>query len=105
MSVRRRYEILLPLQFNDGRPVPETLLLQTVEELEAQFHALSWDSQVVRGIWQHEGAIFRDSNTRLILEVDDSPQNRSFFVDLKEKLKARFQQLDIRITSHNIEVI
>lgn len=37
MSLRRRYEILVPLQFNDGRPVPESLLWQTVEELEAQF--------------------------------------------------------------------
>ena len=34
MMVRRRYEILLPLQFNDGQTVPETLLWETVEQLE-----------------------------------------------------------------------
>ena len=28
MSIRRRYEILLPLQFNDGRDVPDELLFQ-----------------------------------------------------------------------------
>jgi hypothetical protein len=71
MSVRRRYEILLPLQFNDGRAVPEALLWETVEELESRFGAVSWDSQVVRGIWEHEGTVYRDNNTRLVLDVKD----------------------------------
>jgi hypothetical protein len=84
MSVRRRFEILLPLQFNDGKPVPDELLWQTVEELEAQFNGLSWESQVVRGLWHQEGVAFRDTNTRLIVDVEDVPKNRAFFVALKE---------------------
>jgi hypothetical protein len=59
----------------------------------------------VRGIWQHEGAIFRDNNTRLVLDVADSPQNLAFFVALKERLKQRFQQVEIYITSHLIDVV
>ena len=105
MNVRRRYEILLPLQFNDGGAVPETLLWQTVEELESRFGAVSWDSQVVRGIWEHEGAVYRDNNTRLVLDVDDTQENRAFFINLKETLKIRFGQLDIWITSHVVDVI
>jgi len=58
MSIRRRYEVLLPLQFGDGAAVPESLLWQTVEELETRFGAISWDSQIVRGIWAHEGVIY-----------------------------------------------
>ena len=105
MSPRRRYEILLPLQFTEAHAVPESLLWETVEELEARFHAVSWESQVVRGVWQHEGVVFRDNNTRIILDVEDTPENHEFFVLLKEKLKQRFQQLDIWITSHLIDVI
>ena len=105
MSARRRYEILLPLQLNDGRAVSETLLMETVEELEARFHAVSWESQVVRGIWEHEGTVFRDNNTRLVLDVEDTQENRAFFAALKERLKDRFQQLDIWITSHVIDVL
>ena len=101
----RRYEILLPLQFNDGQPVPESLLWQTVEEIEARFPAVSWESQVIRGLWQHEGVVFRDNNTRLFLDVPDLIENRDFFVDLKEKLKARFQQLEIWITSYPVDLI
>ena len=101
----RRYEILLPLQFNDGRPVPEALLWQTVEEIEAQFQAVSWETQIIRGLWQHEGVDFRDNNTRLFLDVPDLIENRDFFVELKEKLKTRFQQLDILITSFPVDLI
>ena len=105
MSVRRRYEILLPLQFNDGRPVPDSILWETVEQLEAQFHAISWESQVIRGIWQQEGQVFRDNSTRIVLDVEDSAENRAFFVELKATLKVRFEQLDIWISSHLIDVI
>ena len=105
MSARRRYEILLSLQSNEGHELPESLLWATVEDLEARFHAVSWESQVIRGIWEHEGIVFRDNNTRIVLDVDDTPENRAFFVALKEKLKQRFAQLDIWITSHAIDVI
>jgi hypothetical protein len=105
MSFRRRYEILLPLQFNNGGAVPEALLWQTVEELESRFGSVSWDSQVVRGIWEHEGTVYRDHNTRLVLDVQDSPENREFFISFKEQLKNRFNQLDIWITSYVVDVI
>jgi hypothetical protein len=32
MSLLRRYEILVPLLFNDGSPVPETLLVEIFGE-------------------------------------------------------------------------
>jgi hypothetical protein len=93
------------LQFNDGRAVPEALVWQTVEELELRFGAVSWDSQIVRGIWEHEGTLCRDNNTRLALDVEDSQENRAFFTTLKESLKKRFGQLDIWITSYVVDVI
>src|SRR5271156_1976515 len=105
MSFRRRYEILLPLQFNDGREVPEALLEKTVADLEARFRADSWESQVIRGHWHHQGVDFRDNSTRLVLDVDDTTENRAFFLALKETLKKRFQQVEIWITTHTIEVL
>jgi len=35
----RRYEILLPLRFNEGQRVPKSLLAQTVHELEDERNA------------------------------------------------------------------
>ena len=67
MSTLRRYEILVPLVFNDGTPVPEELLAQTFIELRDQFGAASWETQVVRGSWEHEGTIYEDNLTRFFV--------------------------------------
>jgi len=49
----RRCEILLPLLFNDGKPVPFELIGQTVLELRQQFEAVSSETQAIHGQWQH----------------------------------------------------
>ena len=36
----RRFEILLPLRFNDGQPVLDELVADTLLELEQQFGAV-----------------------------------------------------------------
>ena len=33
----RRYEILLPRQFNDGKPIPYELIGETIRELRQRF--------------------------------------------------------------------
>ena len=55
MSALRRYEILLPSQFNDGRPVPPDLIADTLQELEQAFGAVSCETQTIQGLWHHEG--------------------------------------------------
>jgi len=48
MNSSRRYEILLPLRFNDGQPVPPTLLGDTLVELRRRFGAVSWETQIIQ---------------------------------------------------------
>ncbi len=105
MSLLRRYEILLPLLYNDGNPIPETLLSETFVELRAGFGSASWETQTVHGLWEHEGTIYRDNLTRFFVDVPDLPEHRAFFKDFKEQLKQRFNQLDVWITSHPVDVI
>jgi len=105
MNSLRRYEILLPLLFNDGRPVPEALLAQTFSELRMKFGAASWETQSVHGAWEHEGLVCRDNLTRIFVDVPDLPAHRAFFKEFKETLKQRFGQLDVWITSHPVDVI
>jgi hypothetical protein len=102
---RRRYELLLPTNFNDGNPVPDELMGQTIRELRKQFMSLSSETQHIEGHWEHEGEIFVDLNVRIFIDVPDTAKNRRFFVALKERLKERFQQLDIWMTTYLVEVI
>jgi hypothetical protein len=101
----RRYEILLPLRFNDGQPVSDDLVADTLLELEQQFGAVSAETQTIRGVWRHEGESFRDDLVRVFVDVADEPDHRQFFLDFKERLKARFQQIDIWVTTYPIDVL
>ena len=51
----RRYEILLPLRFNGGAPVPDDLVGEVIVALRDRFGAVSFETQTIRGVWQHEG--------------------------------------------------
>jgi hypothetical protein len=44
MSASRRYEILLPLRFNDGEAVPDEFIGEALLELEHKFGAVSWET-------------------------------------------------------------
>ena len=57
---KRRYEMLLPLKFNDGRDVPTERFYQTRVDLIGQFGSLTLEPTFVRGIWTHEGIQFED---------------------------------------------
>jgi hypothetical protein len=105
MSALCRYEILLPLRFNDGRDVPESLLADVTLELRRRFHAVSSETQIIQGLWESEGVIFRDELMRIFVDVPETPENRQFFVHFKQRLRERFRQLDIWITFHPIGVI
>ena len=105
MSVLRRYEILVPLRFNDGRPVPEALLVETFSELRNRLGAASWETQSLRGEWEQDGVVYRDNLTRFFVDVFDVPEHPKFFGSFKQRLKVRFDHLDIWITSHPLDVI
>lgn len=100
----RRYEILLPRWFNDQEPVPDELLADTLLELRERFKAVSSETQVIRGLWEHQEQIYCDELVRVFVDVLDTPESRQFFQEYKEQLKARFRQLEIWMTSFSIEI-
>lgn len=103
--LKRRYEILLPLWHNDGRPVSDEALNQTRKELLDRFEGLSFTLEPTQGTWLHEGKRYEDLTTKVIVDVLDTPENREFFADFKSKLIKRFEQIEIYIVSYPIEII
>lgn len=93
----RRYEIILPIRYNDGMPVEAGKFLLTNRELVARFGAASFLPQALQGIWTHQGQWFEENNVRLFVDVEDTPEHAAFFDDFKTKLKERFKQIDIWI--------
>lgn len=101
----RRFELLLPTRFNSGEAIPGELFADTLIELENRFGAVSSETQRIDGRWHFQGETYRDELVRVFCDVADLPENLQFFVELKERLKVRFQQLDIWMTTFPVDVI
>jgi hypothetical protein len=100
-----RFEILLPLFYNDGRPIEPEKFVRIDDELVQHFGASSTDTVVVRGRWLYQSTVYHDQLLRVRRDVGDTPENWQAIRDLKERLKTRFEQLDIWITAHRIEIV
>ncbi|MBI4552266.1 MAG: hypothetical protein HY710_08385 [Candidatus Latescibacteria bacterium] len=100
-----RFELLLPLYYNDGRPIEEEKFVETDEELVQAFGATSTETVIVSGRWVYQSTLYEDRLIRVRIDTADTPENRTFFRQYKETLKTRFAQEDIWITAQQIEVI
>jgi len=100
-----RYEILLPLKYNDGTPVEAEKFQQTKEELLGRFQGLTIDPGTIRGLWVYRGEQFEDELIRLVVDVEDTPETEQFFREFKERLKERFQQLDIWMVALPVRIL
>jgi hypothetical protein len=100
----RRYEIILPTRHNDGTPVEPEKHYQTAEELVERFGAVSLMPETIHGIWLHQSTRYEEDNLRLVVDVEDTAENKAFFSRFKETLKHRFQQIDLWIVSYEIQI-
>jgi len=100
----RRYEVLLPLQFNDGRSVPGDWLAEAVFEIVDRFGAASYETQKVEGHWRHGGVVYQDDLVRVVVDMPDTTDNREWMAQFKSRWKVRLEQLDLWMVSHPIEV-
>lgn len=104
MTKWRRFEVMLPLQFNDGTPVPKELLAKATREIANQFRAVSFETQVIEGQWHHEGVLYTDNLVRLVVDVTDTTKNRKWMKEFKRRWKEELHQLELRMVSYRIEV-
>jgi hypothetical protein len=91
-----RFEILLPLKFNDGSAVPPELAARTVLELREKFGAPSRAKRKPFKAYGSTGARRIAGRTGPLVHRRCGPAGASpVFAEYKEVLKSRFQQIDI----------
>ena len=100
----RRFEILLPLQFNDGRDIPNKWLAEAVLEIVTNFGAASYETQRVEGHWRHQGILYRDTLVKIVIDTPDKEENRVWMRDYKERWKQKLEQLELWLISYTIDV-
>ena len=101
----KRYEILLPLLYNDGQTIEKEKFLLTHKELVEKFGATTTDSTMIVGRWIYQNQLYEDKLIRIAIDVPESEDSETFFRRYKEVLKERFKQIDIWISSYSIEII
>jgi hypothetical protein len=100
----RRFEVMLPLQFNDGSTIPDDWLTEAVLEITERFGASSFQRQAVEGRWLYSGTLYRDNLAKVVVDVPDLVKNRRWLRDFKKRWKERFQQLELWLVSFRIEI-
>ena len=100
----RRFEVLLPLQFNDGREIPPDWLAEAVLEVVGHFGAASYETQKIEGHWRASGVLYRDELVKIVIDVPDNPANRRWMREFKARWKAKLQQLELWLISYRIEL-
>ncbi len=101
----RRFEVLLPLQFNDQREVPADWLAEAVLEIVDRFGAVSYETQKVEGHWRQGGVLYRDNLVKLVVDVPDAAANREWMREFKDRWRTRLEQLELWMVSYRIEVV
>ena len=103
-SKLRRFEILLPLQFNDGREIPGERLAEAVLEIVENFGAASYETQKVEGHWRHQDVIYRDNLVKIVIDAPDEEANRQWMREYKARWKAKLEQLELWLVSYTIDI-
>ena len=100
----RRFEILLPLQYNDGNEIPTDFLAEAVLEIVDRFDATSYETQRVEGHWRHEGVMYRDTLVKRVVDVADDEANRDWMREYKARWKDKLEQLDLWLVSYIVDI-
>ena|SRR5438552_14591071 len=100
----RRYEVLLPLRFNDGQNVPPEWIAEAVLEVVERFGAASYETQLVEGHWRHRSVMYRDELVRIVVDIPDLAKNRKWMTAFKRTWKAKLKQLELWVVSYVIDI-
>jgi hypothetical protein len=100
----RRFEILLPIKFNDGRNIPSESIGIAFKEIVTKFGAASYEPESVEGHWIHEDTIYIDALSKIVVDIPDTDQNRQWMRDFKSRWKASLGQLELWLISFEIEI-
>jgi hypothetical protein len=101
---RRRFELLLPLQFNNGRDVPADMLEKARREIVDQFGGLSCETARIEGYWHNKGEIVRDELVRIWVDVPDFECNRDWMTRFKVRWKRLLRQDELWLVDFEIGI-
>lgn len=106
----RSIDIYLPLDYNDGRPIPEARYVSLQQELLNRFGGVTSIQRhfPLQGLWRSGPKILQDRVvvfTVMDFGSDNQFQSLRYLDRLKARLKKKFDQLEVLITVQELLAI
>lgn len=103
----KKYEIYLPLKYNDGTKIEAQKITRIREELVVMFGARTVSSQAApyQGAWNYRGIDIVEDIIKIEIIARADRKTQQFFRQFKERLKRLLKQIDVLIITHDIRTI
>lgn len=103
----KKYEIYLPLKYNDGTKIEAEKIKQIREELVDVFGARTVSSQAApyQGAWNYRGIDIIDDIIKIEIIARADRKTQKFFREFKKRLKRLLKQIDVLIIAQDIRTI
>ena len=101
----KEYDLFVPLYYNDGGAVEAEKFQALQEALLDHFGGLTFFPQPNKGFWRMGDVTYRDEIVIYRVIGSAEATSRRFLEDLKERLKADFEQEEILIVERDVETL
>src|SRR5205085_12379372 len=102
----RRYDIFLPVTYNDGRLIEDEKFIAVEQLLVERFGGMTEHPREMplKGMWRVQTQLFVDRVVLIIVIDVHQRGNIRYFTHLKTQLMEQFDQEDILITETQLRV-
>jgi hypothetical protein len=103
----KKYEIYLPLKYNNGAKIERRKISRIREELVHVFGARTVSSQAApyQGAWNYGGTDFIEDIIKIEIIASADRKTQKFFKHFKQRLKRLLKQIDVLIVAQDIRTI
>ena len=101
----REFEVYVPRNYNDGRPIPRKKIRRVKKRLNKFFPGVTEFHLRKRGWWKFEGIVYRDKITIFRIVTDKKRRARRLLGKLKERLKIALVQEEILIVERRVRTL
>jgi len=97
-------QILLPLSYNDGAPIPDSSFLKIQSTLTSRFGGLTaFSRSPAKGIWKQAGKTLLDDI--IVVEVMTETLDLPWWQDFRTQVEIKLHQEEIVIRTHKVQTL
>jgi len=98
VQFKYRFELLVPLADNEGRPFPWSKIERVGDSLIRRFGGCRCQPLAPHlGLWKHDGVIYREGLLLFTVDTPRSDESLDWMLDYQQRLKRQFHQLEIYV--------